>query len=464
MKVRKRLALLYTAVLAGLFLLFALGMYASFVYHLRAEVDESLASWSDQILDSDIAGRLLVPKEDRASPDAAAPRYEMPDAFVAAFDRAGAALLDRSAFSPGGLRALGAAISDPAGGARFRFVELEGRRYRILSKRIVDSRGESATLVLGRLLIHVERTARELAKSLAVAWALSVALGSTMMWLLVGQTIRPVNSMTAVALEIAGSNDLQARLQVGRERDEFSELARALNLMLATIAAYDEGQKQFLADASHELRTPLTSLRSNLDYLRAARGAPDDEREAALRDCLAEAERMSGLVNKLLLLARAEAPTAREISRVDVRRLVGEACQRIGPTGSLRMEADLGDASVEVVGDREELLQAVLLLLENSRKYAGPEGTVRIRVERPDRGWARILVEDDGPGIPEAELDKVLERFYRASNVRARAPGSGLGLAIVKSLVQKHEGRLRLANRSPKGLSVALELPAVEAR
>ncbi len=113
-----------------------------------------------------------------------------------------------------------------------------------------------------------------------------------------------------------------------------------------------------------------------------------------------------------------------------------------------------------ILGNREELRQAILMLLDNATKYSGVDGHVDIR-SVVAAGKVDIVIEDDGPGIPDAEMNLVFDRFYRASNTRARAPGSGLGLPIVKSIVQKNGGSLSLANRSPRGLSVRLTFPAV---
>ncbi|MEW6548317.1 MAG: HAMP domain-containing sensor histidine kinase [Spirochaetota bacterium] len=461
MKVRKRLTILYSSVLAGLFFLFALGLYFSFTYHLRAEVDESLSSWSLQILDSDGKGRLLIPVPGGPSPDRDSRHFEMPDTFVVAFANDGALLLNRSSFSEHGLDVLRTGLeTDSASSSQvFRNQRIEGQGYRVLMKEVTHEAGDIAAVVLGRSLIHVEKSAKGLLLSLVFAWVAAVLFGSTVMWILVGQTIKPVHAMTNLSLSIAQSSDLRGRLSVGEDQDEFSELARSLNRMLATIEASNEAQKQFLADASHQLRTPLTSIRANLGYLMKATGASEADRRAALEDCSYEIEGMSTLVNELLLLARTEAPIARHVGPVEVKDLIMSIPAGLGgKTGPTTSIAALPE-SASILGDKEELRQALLMLVDNSIKYSGAGGRIEIRGE-VSGGKVDILIEDDGPGIPAAEMVLVFERFYRASNTRSSAPGSGLGLPIVKSIVQKNGGSISIANRSPSGLSVRLSFPA----
>jgi signal transduction histidine kinase len=460
-KVRKRLTILYSAVLAGLFFLFALGLYFSFTYHLRAEVDESLASWSLQVLDSDGSGRLRMPESRTTTSDMDQRSYEMPDTFALALKRDGSLLLNRSAFSEQGIRALLEEAKGKAAGTSYFFSNsaIDSQKYRILVKNVVDSRGDEALLFLGRSLVHVDKSARGLVMSLIVAWLAAVMLGSTVMWVLVGQTIKPVNSMTELALSISQSSDLKGRIIVGPEQDEFSELGRALNRMLEAIELSHEGRKQFLADASHQLRTPLTSVGANLAFISKAETASAHDRKAALDDCMREVGRMSALVNDLLLLARTEAPLARQIVSVDVNELLETAARTFADNVSRHIDLELPVTAPHVLADKNELHHALVMLLDNAKKYSGLESRILLGVEIAG-SKIDIFVQDNGPGIPPEETHLAFERFYRGSNVRDRIPGSGLGLAIVKSIVQKNGGVILLANVEPHGLLIRMRFPA----
>lgn len=461
MKVRKRLTILYSAVLAGLFSLFALGLYFSFTYHLRAEVDESLASWSLQILDSDGSGRLWMPEIREAPVDMSQRPYEMPDTFALALKRDGSLLLNRSAFSEKGRYDLLLEAKTRTVDTIHYFTNslIENQRYRILIKNIVDSRGDDALLFLGRSLVHVDKSARGLVMSLVVAWFAAILLGSSVMWILVGQTIKPVHSMTELAFSIAQSSDLKGRIVVGFEQDEFSELGRALNRMLETVELSHEARKKFLADASHQLRTPLTSVGANLAFISRVETASLDDRKAALDDCMREVGRMSALVNDLLLLARTEAPLAKQITSIDINELLDSASSSVFSDTHRPIELELPAMAPHVLADQNELHHALVMLLDNARKYSGQESRITLGVEIVG-SKIDILVQDNGPGIPPEEIHFAFERFYRGSNVRDRIPGSGLGLAIVKSIVQKNGGTISLCNIEPHGLLIRMRFPA----
>jgi len=460
-KVRKRLTILYSAVLAGLFFLFALGLYFSFTYHLHAEVDESLASWSLQILDSDGSGRLRMPESQAASVDMSQRSYEMPDTFALALKRDGTLLLNRSAFSEKGIRTLLDTTKDKTSGTSHYFSNssVDDQRYRILVKNVIDSRGEGALLFLGRSLVHVDKSASGLVMSLVVAWFAAVLLGSSVMWILVGQTIKPVNSMTELALSIAQSSDLKGRIIVGPEQDEFSELGRALNHMLEAIEFSHEARKQFLADASHQLRTPLTSVGANLAFISRIETASANDRKAALNDCMQEVGRMSVLVNDLLLLARTEAPLERKIVSINVKELIEIASKGFTDNVSRQVDLKLPVEAPHILADQNELHHALVMLLDNARKYSGSESRIILGAEISGTK-VEIFVKDNGPGIPTEEIHLAFERFYRASNVRDLIPGSGLGLAIVKSIVQKNGGTISLSNVEPHGLLIRMRFPA----
>ncbi len=463
MIVRKRLAVLYTAVLAVLFLFFAVGVYVSFSFHLGKEVDEALAAWSLRILGLEGFDRGVAPD---ASADLGSLRlgpYGMPDTFVLAFDPDGGLLLNGSSFPESGIAAVRrAAIPEQRGGTRsFRTLVVDGQRYRILFASAADGGGRALVLALGRSLIHVEGSVRGFVGSLVLAWAAALVLGSSLMWVLVGQTIKPVHGMTALASDIARSSDLSARLRVGPEGDEFSELARALNRMLETVEKSHEIRKSFLADASHQLRTPLTSIRANLGFLKGAGGAPPADRDAALRDCISEADRMSRLIGDLLALARAEAPRTSAVGSFDAREALDLEYHAFAAGRDEAPGLEVPDEPLTAVGDREDVRQVLAALLENAAKYSPRGARIGLSARRSgDR--IELAVEDEGPGIPEDELSLVFDRFYRGSNVRARVGGSGLGLAIARSILDRAGGTLALENRPSGGLRARVLLPAAK--
>ncbi len=458
MNIRRRLSILYAAIWAGLYLLFTAFLFSSFNYHLGEEVDEALVSWSSQILEHGSTDPGAPSKPSSRHPD-------MPDTFVVVFAEGGGTLLNQSVFSERGihtLRRFAGSIAEPAR-ERYGRIEIDGQRFRVLGKKVPgqpDTPGH--VILLGRSLVHVERTVQGMIVSLIVSWLFAVLACSTLMWLFVGHTLKPIQAMTVQALGITGSGELSRRVEDHGGQDEFSALARALNRMLSSLQISDRSQKQFLADVSHQLRTPLTSIRANLEFIRMAAGASAADRNAALGDSIAEIDRMASLVNDLLLLARAETPPPRTDEKVDLAAIAVEAVagfrgRRSAPRRNFRVDIPAGPACA--AGDGQDLRQAIVMLLDNAFKYTGEGGAIAFRLAQAD-GHIRISVEDDGPGVPPEEIGLVFGRFYRATNVREKVHGSGLGLSIVQSIVHRHGGSIELENRKPHGLSVTLLLPA----
>ena len=220
-----------------------------------------------------------------------------------------------------------------------------------------------------------------------------------------------------------------------------------------------DAQRQFLADTSHELRTPLTTLRGNLELL--GRDLPEVERDEILAESREEVDRMARLVRDLLLLAETGAEAAPPepvpirldlLAREVAERVAGEDIERVTFT----------DEPVTVVGDEERLRQLVGNLVENALRHATDRpGAVHVRVSRRPP-HVLLQVEDDGPGIPEAALERVFDRFYRVDRGRSRAHGGrGLGLSIVRHVAEAHGGRAWASPRvNGSGAVLSVELPA----
>ena len=269
--------------------------------------------------------------------------------------------------------------------------------------------------------------------------------------------------MTALAREIEATQ-LSRRLPVPAVKDEIGRLVETFNQMIARLESSFEAMKRFTADASHELRSPLTNVKSTVEL---ALDRPRDAAEyrAALASVWEEAERLRRIVEDLLLLARADSgrlPFEREPVRLDV---IGmEVAESFGPRAAesgIRVEAE-GEPGVVVAGDERWLRQLVQNLVENAVRFSPaavpgkPAPLVAIRV-RSDGGDALLVVEDEGPGIPEEERERIFERFYRvdASRHRDAVTGAGLGLAICAWIVEAHGGTIGASER-PGGGTVIL--------
>jgi two-component system, OmpR family, sensor kinase len=217
--------------------------------------------------------------------------------------------------------------------------------------------------------------------------------------------------------------------------------------------------RRFVADASHELRTPLAAVRAYAElFSRGADRRPDDL-ERAMSGISRESERMSVLVEDLLLLARLDEgrPLTRDVVELDD--VVGEAVETAGTVEPDR-PFELDSKPVSVLGDRERLRQIVDNLLANVRSHTPAGAPVRVRVG-PENGQAVIEVEDSGPGMSDEEADRVFERFYRADQSRSRSSGGvGLGLSIVAAVAEAHGGTVSAHSNGEGGATFRIELIA----
>jgi signal transduction histidine kinase len=267
---------------------------------------------------------------------------------------------------------------------------------------------------------------------------------------------------------IGATGDLSRRLELSKNRDEVGRLTTSFNAMIerlqssqSDLAAALAAQQRFVADASHELRTPLSTIRTNAEFLRQRPDAAVVDRSAAIGDIVTEAERMSRLVDGLLVLARADAGIAIERRPVDLRAVAAEEARRVRPPGRVRDETEnvrvTADGSALVSGDAEALGRVIRSLLDNAFRHGRPP--VGITVSKRD-GAVSLQVHDAGPGLPQGSEERIFERFYRADPSRT-GEGTGLGLAIARAIVQAHGGTIRARTADEGGTAVTMELPAL---
>ncbi len=240
-------------------------------------------------------------------------------------------------------------------------------------------------------------------------------------------------------------------------------LADAFNHMLDRLTDAFARQRTFVADASHELRTPLTVVRGQLEVLAAQHDPSVEEVRRVERLVQGEIARMSRLIDDLLLLARAEGASPPRIAAIDLPVFVAELWQGVSLLARRRFA--LGPVARGTLhADPDMLAQALRNLLANAIEHTAPErGLVSLRVQSADAGRVLFSVEDDGPGIPADQRERVFDRFHRVDAARDRASGgTGLGLAIVSAIAAAHGGRVS-AGRAPQGgARVELELPGFE--
>jgi two-component system OmpR family sensor kinase len=289
-------------------------------------------------------------------------------------------------------------------------------------------------------------------------------------WFILRRGLRPLEEMAGSAATIT-AGDLTQRVEPADDHTEVGQLGLALNTMLDGIEdsfrereATEQRLRQFLADASHELRTPLTSIQGFAELFRlAAQGGPTDLDRLDLPVMLArieqDADRMKGLVEDLLLLARLDEPKAIDPVPLDLAVLAAEACSAaaaLQPGRSITLEAPL-PVPVDGVGDH--LHRAIVNLVNNAVKHT-PEGTsidVTVAGNTVTRR-ASVTVRDHGTGLSDEALVHVFDRFWQADSARVGA-GSGLGLSIVAGIATEHGGDATAANARDGGAVFTIELP-----
>ncbi|HEY8460308.1 MAG TPA: heavy metal sensor histidine kinase [Blastocatellia bacterium] len=280
-------------------------------------------------------------------------------------------------------------------------------------------------------------------------------------YLLARKSLAPIAAMTAQAKRISAEN-LHERLPVKNEGDELGGLARVFNDLLARIESSFDGMRQFTADASHELRTPLAIIRGEADVALSQDREPEEYREtlAIIHD---EARHLSGIVEDMLALARADAGQRQlRLEEFYLDDLV-EECVHSARALALNKRLSLNfESSGETAfrGDEDLLRRMVVNLLDNAIKYTPDGGAVTVGLWR-ENGLIRLRVADNGIGIPAEAAARVFERFYRVDKARSRAEGgSGLGLPIVKWIAEAHHGSVSLESAPGRGSSFTVSLPA----
>lgn len=294
---------------------------------------------------------------------------------------------------------------------------------------------------------------------MAFADFLGVAFAILTGFLLSRRTLKPIDTLTCTVRRISVSN-LSRRVEVGPADDELSRLAVTFNEMIERLQVSFEQQNRFVSDASHELRTPIAVIKGYADLIgQWAKGDPQvlEESVAAIRK---EANGMTALVEQLLFLARGDSGRLKpQKEDIPVSALLHEIVEESRLITPYRHFEETAPENLQIHADPKLLKQALRALVDNAIKYTPEDGIVRLDASEGSKG-VTIRVTDTGIGIPENELPRIFDRFYRADQDRSREKGgSGLGLSIVKWIVDVHGGTITVESEKGKGTSVSIYLP-----
>lgn len=407
-RLRRRLTLWYVGVFAFILLAFGAVTYGIVVHQVAGALDRSLVA----TVDATVA---LLRREASASPATPVPLMS-PGRRVWVLNED----LTQTGYSstptePWVLEAGREALA--AGYARAGGETPDDRIFRLRARAVTLPDGRRLVVVAAAVLVEIEDQYPSVFLGFAAAGLLSLGLVALGGWRLARRSLDPVD--------------------------------RAMSEM-----------RRFTADAAHELRTPLAVLRGHADVTRQ-KSRTEEEYEVALDAISREAARLGDIVERMLLLARADAgdwPTVKEsLFLDDVVLDVANAGRALGATRSVRLEVDdLDEAPVR--GDPALLRQLLMALVDNAVKFSPDGGTVRLALVR-EGAACRVSVDDEGPGIPGTALPHVFERFYRVDAARPRQQGAGLGLSIASWIAQLHGAQVTLQPGSDGGTSAVLTIP-----
>lgn len=415
---------------------------------LSNAADETSASLASEAVRFDGSAPAIVP--DATGSD---------QVFLAVYDESGAALY-WSGTVDGAVPDLPAAVIVEALDTGASVADVGSVRVQVRSW--TDPAGTTGVVAAYQSLDVVEEQLLGLRWFLGVFGFIALVAAAIGSWFMAGRALRPLNLLARTTDEIGETGDLTQRLPSVRQDDEVGVLTDSFNTMLASLEAARAdrdrtiaAQQRFVADASHELRSPLTSIRSNAGFLVEQPGASADDRRDATEDIAHEAERMSGLIDRLLTLARSDVgaslPPEGLVDLAHVAQLVGRRARNL----PLDLVIDASSAVV-VRGDDAELAEVIWILVDNAQRHGARHATVSVF----DEGTSAVVrVDDDGPGIDPELAELVFDRFYRGDPARSGS-GHGLGLSIARTTLEHHGGSITVSESPTGGARFQVRMPA----
>ncbi|WP_454196930.1 sensor histidine kinase [Nocardia sp. Marseille-Q1738] len=323
--------------------------------------------------------------------------------------------------------------------------------YRVAALAVTLPGGQPATVYAGASLETADSAVADARQAMLIGLSPLLVVVAAVTWLVTRRALRPVEAIRAQLAEIM-DGDLSRRVPEPGSRDEIARLATTTNATLAALEKSAERQRQFIADAAHELRSPIASLRTQLEV---AQAHPDLLELDGLID---DTVRLEHLAADLLLLARLDAGEQPRSDRVDLTALVrDELAHRVGDR--IAVDTAVPDEPIMVTGSRTQLARVLGNLVDNAQRHA--TSTVRVALERTADGPVLLTVTDNGPGVPNADRDRIFQRFVRLDDARTRDEGgAGLGLAIVRDVVEHHAGTIHVTDGVTGGAHFVVTLPA----
>lgn len=461
--IRFKLTIWYAAVMGMVLIFFSAALYLTMGRALYAEVDAKIKAMAEVTASSPNrpAGHFDLTQLDMMLEEKLG--FRSPGKFIQILDNTGTVGQTSANLQAHPLPiSIGALKKASNKETSFETLKISYSKYpiRMVTYPVIENGEVTNILQIGTSLQTVQDTLQKLFLTLLLGVPASLILASFGGWFMAKKSLSPVNDITTAARLITAKN-LDQKIDVPNPNDEVGRLAETFNEMISRLNDSFRQMNQFSSDVSHELRTPLTILRGEMEVALRTRRT-QEEYEAVISSGLEEVERMSLMVEELLLLSKAEHGELKlNISDVPLHRLLDTAhghatilARGKGLTISIRKSEE-----VYIQGDEMRLRQLLLNLVDNAVKYSPKGSEIDLSLSK-NRECAYISVRDTGIGISNEDQDKIFERFYRVDKSRSReVGGTGLGLAICKHIADAHGGGISVESERGKGTTFTVTLP-----
>ncbi|MEN6615654.1 MAG: ATP-binding protein [Syntrophorhabdus sp.] len=458
--IKWKLTLWYGGILALILVTFSSGVYIYFQNSLQKSIDTKIKSIAEVLASSmtETHNQSLFGNFERYLENALGKKPK--GKFIQIIDasgKIGARLNDLEAEAvPVSFVTLEKALK---GEIVYETIESARPRLRMITMPILEYKKIISIVQVGSSLEEFEDTMKRLLIIMIVSIITATSGTIVVGYFMAKKTMKPVDQIRRAAVKISSSN-LDERIELKGRKDELGRLAETFNAMISRLKDSFQRINQFSIDVSHELKTPLTILKGETELaLRKERTV--EEYRRSLASNLEEIDRMSRIIDDLLLLSKAEVKDIRmNLEKVDLRDLLADVCLNMKLFGENKgveiIAKDLED--IRIVGDELKLRRMLTNIVENGIKYGGRGGHVTVSSFKQN-GYAYINIQDDGPGIAADDIKYIFDRFYRADRSRKRESGSGLGLSISKWIAEAHKGTIEVESTPSAGSLFRIKLP-----
>lgn len=458
--IKWKLTLWYGGILALILVTFSSGVYIYFQNSLQKSIDTKIKSIAEVLASSmtETHNQSLFGNFERYLENALGKKPK--GKFIQIIDasgKIGARLNDLEAEAvPVSFVTLEKALK---GEIVYETIETARPRLRMITMPILENKKIISIVQVGSSLEEFEDTMKRLLIIMIISIITSISVTIVVGYFMAKKTMKPVDQIRRAAVNIS-SNNLDERIDIKGRKDELGRLAETFNAMISRLKDSFQRINQFSIDVSHELKTPLTILKGETE-LALRKERTNEEYKRSMQSNLEEIDRMSRIIDDLLLLSKAETKDiGMNLEKVDLRDLLADVCMNMKLFGENKgveiIARELED--IRLVGDELKLRRMITNVVENAIKYGHRGGHVIVSSYKQN-GFACVNVEDDGPGISPGDIKYIFDRFYRADRSRKRESGSGLGLSISRWIAEAHKGSIDVQSRPAAGSVFTIKLP-----